>query len=251
MNKIERQRRKMAFEALPERYDRARPRYPTGFFDEVIALCGLAPGDPVLEVGAGTGIATAPLLERDLVITAVEPGARMRAIGKAKFGDRVTWVATPYESVPAEGQFAAVIAAQSWHWIDPAIRHAHTRAMLHETGAVAIIQHRHRLDCPFRALSEPVYREVYGPRALPTHLPRTEAQALRDSPWFSSVEERDHHWVATYTADDLVDLVATHSDTLTLPEARRQHLLEGLRAVVERHGGTVPYHRTAQLVVGR
>ena len=63
-------------------YDRARPSYPDALFDDLIAYLGnndlSIPFDAV-EIGPGTGKATASLLARGSRVTAVEHGAAMAA----------------------------------------------------------------------------------------------------------------------------------------------------------------------------
>lgn len=69
-----------SFDAVAVQYAAARPGYPPALFDAVEELAGqpLA-GARVLDVGAGTGIATRLLAERGAWVTAVEPGAAMAA----------------------------------------------------------------------------------------------------------------------------------------------------------------------------
>jgi tRNA A58 N-methylase Trm61 len=50
----------------------------------MMEMAGLAPGAKAIEVGAGTGIATEPLVRRGLAVTAIEPAAEMAAIAKSK-----------------------------------------------------------------------------------------------------------------------------------------------------------------------
>jgi predicted TPR repeat methyltransferase len=45
------------FDESAELYDRARPAYPEPLFDELVRPARLRPGDRVLEIGAGTGMA--------------------------------------------------------------------------------------------------------------------------------------------------------------------------------------------------
>ena len=61
---MERERLRATFDEAAELYDRARPGYPERLYDDLFALSGLSPGDRVVEIGPGTGQATAPMLKR-------------------------------------------------------------------------------------------------------------------------------------------------------------------------------------------
>jgi 16S rRNA A1518/A1519 N6-dimethyltransferase RsmA/KsgA/DIM1 with predicted DNA glycosylase/AP lyase activity len=62
----------LLFGRAAQRYDLLRPRYPERAFDELARVLGGLGGARVLEVGAGTGLATAELLGRDAKVTALE-----------------------------------------------------------------------------------------------------------------------------------------------------------------------------------
>ncbi len=69
-----------SFNAVAAQYADHRPTYPPALFDAIEELAGrpLA-GSRAVDVGAGTGMATARLLERGARVVAVEPGAGMAA----------------------------------------------------------------------------------------------------------------------------------------------------------------------------
>lgn len=72
--------RGLSFDAAAAQYDAARPGYPPALFDAVEDLTGRPlRGSRVIDVGAGTGIATRLLRERGARVTAVEPGPGMAA----------------------------------------------------------------------------------------------------------------------------------------------------------------------------
>src|SRR3954453_4773932 len=73
----ERERLGTTFDSAAELYQDARPDYPEVLFDRLLQLSEMRPGDRVLEVGAGPGKATLPLLRRGLRVTAIEPGAAL------------------------------------------------------------------------------------------------------------------------------------------------------------------------------
>jgi hypothetical protein len=113
-------------------YDKDRPRYPDQLIDGVVAML---PSRRVVEVGAGTGIATVAFAARGLAMTCVEPDPEMAALLSVKpAGDadlRVNvatfedWSAARPAGAPG---FGGLISAQAWHWTDPRTRWADTRA---------------------------------------------------------------------------------------------------------------------------
>ena len=72
--------KKLSFNENADNYDRLRPRYCQELFADIAAYAGLQEGAAALEVGAGTGQATGPFLERGCQVTAIEPGAQLAGI---------------------------------------------------------------------------------------------------------------------------------------------------------------------------
>lgn len=72
--------KKLSFNENADNYDRLRLRYCQELFADIAAYAGLQEGAAALEVGAGTGQATGPFLERGCQVTAIEPGAQLAGI---------------------------------------------------------------------------------------------------------------------------------------------------------------------------
>jgi SAM-dependent methyltransferase len=67
-----------SFGADPDAYHAARPPYPTALFDWLRQTCGLSETSACFEIGAGTGLATLPMLALPVgSILAIEPDARL------------------------------------------------------------------------------------------------------------------------------------------------------------------------------
>ena len=109
------------FDGIAARYDAHRPTYPEALIDRACEIAGLRSGDPVLEIGPGTGHLTIALDARGLAVTAVEPGANLIEIAQAKT-PKVNFLHTTLEraSLP-EAYFSAVFAASAIHWPDPEV----------------------------------------------------------------------------------------------------------------------------------
>ena len=106
------------FTAQASAYGRARPGYPAAIVDGLVAVAGVSAGDAVADIGAGTGLFTALLVERGMRVTAVEPNVAMRTQAPSIAG--VEWIDGSFE---ATGLAAAsqrwAVAAQAFHWADP------------------------------------------------------------------------------------------------------------------------------------
>ena len=94
---------RLTFDEDAQNYDRARPGYPAELYDAVFAYSGAGPGARVLEIGPGTGQATAPFLEKGCRVTAVELGAQL-----SRYGAKVC---RPPGDSGAAGGFSAVSPA--------------------------------------------------------------------------------------------------------------------------------------------
>jgi SAM-dependent methyltransferase len=118
------------FDEVPELYDRVRPAYPEELFADLAAITGMGRRSSVLEVGPGTGQATRSLAAFGCEVTAVEPGAGMAALARrrlAAFGNVKVENSTFEEWDHRGRRFDVLVAASSWHWVDPSVgwRRAH------------------------------------------------------------------------------------------------------------------------------
>lgn len=91
----------------------ARPGYPEALVDRLVARAGVKEGDPVADLGAGTGLLTEELIRRGLRVTAVEPNAAMRARAPMAMREGT------FEETGLEGASQRwVTAAHAFHWAD-------------------------------------------------------------------------------------------------------------------------------------
>jgi len=132
----------LAFDSSVAQYDAGRPRFDGGLVDDLISWAELRPGDLVLEVGAGTGQLTTALMRAGLRVVALEPGPNMAAHLRHTFHDEhgFTMEQSVFEDYEAaDRQFAAVVSANAFHWIDPTVSYAKAARLLRRRGSLGLI----------------------------------------------------------------------------------------------------------------
>jgi SAM-dependent methyltransferase len=130
------------FNEVPELYDRVRPAYPDQLFADLVAITGMDRRLAVLEVGCGTGQATRSLAALGYSVTAIDPGAGMAALARQRLAAfrNVEIENSAFEEWDDGGRrFDLVVAASSWHWVDPSVGWRRAHDVLHPGGWMALL----------------------------------------------------------------------------------------------------------------
>lgn len=224
------------------RYAARRPGYPPRLF-AAIRAAGAGP-DLAIDLGAGTGAASASLVHHFRRVIAVEPDSRLAAL-----------IAPPVEPLVAcaeDVSFAsasvdAVIAATAFHWMDQRTVIAHVRDWLRPGGVF----------CPFAydlfqfTGTAHDFFEDHLARWAPYRDQRLlnaydPAPVLRASNAFAQIDVISDTLTRTYSASDAAGLLLTASfasayarDTIGI-QAYAVELANGLAAIAPRHEVTFP-----------
>ncbi|MFI9553088.1 class I SAM-dependent methyltransferase [Nonomuraea endophytica] len=130
------------FNEVPELYDRVRPGYPDELFADLVSVTGVDEQSSVLEVGCGSGQATRSLAALGCSVTAVEQGTEMAALASRRLvGFRNVEVErSTFEEWDDRGRrFDVLVAASSWHWVDPSIGWRRAHDVLNPGGWMALL----------------------------------------------------------------------------------------------------------------
>lgn len=134
---------KEKFDGLAEVYDKYRPRYPIDLIKVLRALALSKPSLSIIDIGAGTGIATGQIIEvfgNDHAVVAVEISEDMAQLGKKKFPGVQWHVGSAEQYLEGRSNIDLIVAAQSFQWMDrPAILHM-ARDKLAPGGTFAVLQ---------------------------------------------------------------------------------------------------------------
>jgi SAM-dependent methyltransferase len=222
------------FDRFADAYDRARPEYPKDAIDRIVSELGLGPGSTVVDLAAGTGKLTRPLLETGARVLSVEPVARMRdvLVGTTPGAEALDGTA---EAIPLPPQSAdAVTVGQAFHWFDGDRALTEIDRVLRPAGRLALIWNARDLSQPLQAslveLMEP-HR-----RATPSHRSARWRDAFPRSAFVPSGEWRIAH-SQELDSRGLVDQIASISFVGALPIRERAELLAAVRALAGKQRG--------------
>lgn len=239
--------RRGTFDQVPDLYDQVRPRYPAAIYDTLMAWMGTPPADGwrTLEIGSGTGIATADLLRRGCRVTGVELGAGLAELSRtnlAGFGNRFEVIVGTFEEAPVDpGTFDLVAAASAFHWLDPHEGLAICHRALRSGGSVAmwsIEQTAADLADDFFVESQSIYVDMGMATALdwqprPRDFVFNEYAILQASRLFENVRDFRIDCNIPYTTAEYIALKQTHSNVIELEESRRAEFLERIATLID------------------
>jgi SAM-dependent methyltransferase len=164
-------------------YVHSRPDYPSALYDELIRAAGLQPEASVADIGAGTGILSAGLLERGFNVFAVEPNAEMRQAADARFAGHPKYrgIDGSAEHMPLpNGSIDLTTVAQAFHWFEPEATRKEFQRVLKPNGCVALIWNDRIVHDPLHVALDRLFAEFGGERrhALVRHENRGNVPAF-------------------------------------------------------------------------
>jgi SAM-dependent methyltransferase len=219
------------FAAGAEAYERGRPGYPAGAVGHLVAACGIGPGRRVVDVGAGTGKLTRLLVPTGATLVAVEPVAEMRA-GFSAAVPGVEVLEGTGEALPLPSRSVdVVVAAQAFHWFDPAAAAAEAARVLRPGGWLALLWNARDEREPWVAeLTRTIHWDTFERGQY--HRVDWAAVVAAASDAFEPLTRAQFTYRQELDVDGLVDRVASVSYVATMVEAERLALLERVRALV-------------------
>lgn len=237
----------MHFDALADAYASARPPYPAELWERVRRTGLVAPGRRAVDLGAGTGEATGPLLAAGVDVVAVEPGTQLAAVLAARHPTAEVVVARAEDAELGRAAFDLAVAATSIHWMDlDALLPRLHRALV---PAGRFLVWRHVFGDPaaeptaFRdRVARIVARRSRPPRAGNPEDVRATAARLTASGLFAVEDIGEYRWSIELDPEQVHGLFSTFSDW-------SRDEVDEVAAAVADLGGRVVEHYVSWLIV--
>lgn len=222
-------------------YEELRPGYPESVATEIRRYLGRDPG-LVVEVGAGTGKATAILSPLTSHLICIEPSRAMseelaRRVPSAQVVnvELQSWA----ENLGDDDQRAdLVFGAMVWHLLPADERCRLAARVINPEGVLAVVGRVNQTTDPdLEVAINAAFRSVGYPQR-PRHNEWVRDDLAR-SGLFGSIVETHHDTTQNLSAEDFCRLVTTFSPFASLSEPAQLTLLERLASVVGDAGGSM------------
>lgn len=221
MDREEWQRRGRSFSTGPDAYDEYRPDYSP---DAVRWLAGTGPAR-ILELGAGTGKLTRPLVERGNSVIASDVSAPM--LQRLRHGlPGIRTVVCTAEDIPlTESSVDLVVAAQAYHWFDPERALPEIARVLRPGGLVGLVWNRPDLTIPW-------VRRLFGLLGVFGDT----GDPLESAAMFAPTETRSFRNWQDHTKESLLGFAASSSHLVTMEPAKRAATLDQVGTLYDEYG---------------
>lgn len=232
----------MHFERMADEYALARPPYPRELYGTLVRLGVVGEGTRVLEVGAGSGLATADLVALGAHVTALEPGQRLATLLRERVPEATVHVTTLEAADLQETAYDSAVAATALHWVDldaglPILHRAlrpggHLAVWRTVFGDREAPRSRFREEVDAIVARRPAASEPTAPEPTVSRDDRPTVEELTAGGWFTHVDTSTWRWGLDLSTRQVHRLFSTFSNW-TAAE------VDAAAEAADRCGGTV------------
>ncbi|MBD2387848.1 class I SAM-dependent methyltransferase [Cylindrospermum sp. FACHB-282] len=244
------EQRKNWYSNVAEAYNKFRPRYPKKLINRAVEVSQIPAEAAILELGCGPGIATVPFAKLGFSILCLEPSKEACNFARQNCAayPKVEIQQTTFEEWELETErFNAVLAATSFHWINPDVGCAKAADTLQSNGSLILLWNMtpqpnyevyqdlhevYKINAPSLAR----YEDTKTQEEIVKALGKTAIESGR----FKDIYSEQIPCQATYSADNYLLLLSTLTPYLKLDTPTRDALFAALREKIEQnYGGSI------------
>ncbi len=237
----------------PEVFDKWRTRYCDACFADVVGHAKLGAGKAALEIGPGTGQATAPILKTGCSYLAIELGENFTEAMKNSYGSYANFqiVNADFETYDfGENQFDLVYSAATIQWIPEEIGFPKVFKLLKSGGTFAMMftLTDDKRNEELHLKIQEIYDRYFHPETKYTcNLEYSNVERYG----FINIECRQYHEERVYNADEYISYISIHAPHLTLQEPHKSKFYEGIREAIVCAGNKITLYDTIVLYLAR
>ncbi|WP_313952279.1 class I SAM-dependent methyltransferase [Nostoc sp. FACHB-110] len=134
--------RKNWYSPVADAYNKGRPNYNLELINRVIELTNLNPRMRILEIGCGPGNATVSFALQGVSLLCLEPSPAFCQLARQNCASypNVEIQQTSFEEWELDlEKFDVVLAANSFHWLSPAVKYIKAAAALKDDGYLILL----------------------------------------------------------------------------------------------------------------
>lgn len=210
-----------SFGSAAEKYERGRPSYPVDAVEWLVPRAARH----VLDLGAGTGKLTALLVDLGLDVIAVDPSFEMLAQLDVTVSDATSAVGTAEHIPLPDDSVDAVLVAQAWHWVDPAIAVPEVARVLCPGGTLGLVWNVRDERVPWVARLGELIHDSKAEQFL-------KHPELPGEP-FGTAEMSEFTWQQPFDRAQLLDMVASRSHYITSAVAEQRVILSAVNHLLD------------------
>lgn len=237
-----------SFDIFANNYDDVRPGYPKEMYEDIAKICKLRESSSVIEIGAGSGIATIELAKTGCKIVGIEPGSNLVAIAKEKTKGcpNVEIVEAMFEDYESSGKFDCLIALTSFHWISEQAKYKKAYDLLNQNGHFVIVwnsffQSDGEATKEVNSLYHEMLSDIYPKGNNDVNLgvfSKLNGRELEivGSDMFYLYFSRKYVTVYNYDKETYPMLLNTFPKIIKVEKERREKFLKRVGEIVEKHG---------------
>ena len=253
------------FDTVASKYEKLRPGYVDEVYKSIFSYITIDKNSNVVEVGSGGGQATAPLLETNCRLTAVEYGEEFSKLLKTKFKDYSGFsvITGKFENVEfKKNYYDLVYSASAFHWVPEKSGYEKVFSMLKSGGAFARFANHPYRDKGNSELSseiDEIYDEYYNKyynknRETLTEYTEEEAKEramIAEKYGFTDIQYALFHRQRVFSSKEYTELIGTYSDHIAIEESIRTEFFSKIEEAITKHGGFITLYDTIDLQLAR
>jgi len=239
-----------SFDVFAETYHSVRPGYPAQVYTDIKKVCSLDSTSRLLEIGAGSGIATVEIAKFGSKIAAIEPGSHLAAIAREQTKEyrNVEVREEAFEDFQSAERFDAILAFTSFHWLKGEDKYQRVLKLLKDAGNLVLVwNYFFQTNSPATVAVNRVYHEflsdVYpGQKSVYkvneevfSTLVKREQRVIQN-PLFYPVFMKKYLVKYNYNSETYPKFLNTFPKVIAVAEERRAKFLQRISETVAKYG---------------